>query len=256
MRILIGTSLLTHVDANVYANHTALYYHLGRIAEQRKWEFIQMAPTRLSIDRMRNEAAKTALQYECDYLVFIDDDMLLDPKTIETLIDANKDIVMAHTFIRGYPFNPMSFRREVTEDPADIKLVFEEDVEGKAEDNLCECYAIGFATVAIKTQLLRLLDPPWFITGPNGTEDIYFCLRCKQELGEHIGIFTHTGVPTHHKLDPEFVGKSNVEKLKEFYKPKDVENSVRPGDRGEEYHNKVQALEINVGEKLSFGDKI
>ena len=215
-----------------------------------------MAPTRLSIDRMRNEAAKMALQSECDYLVFIDDDMLLDVKTIETLIDADKDIVMAHTYIRGYPFNAMSFKREPTNDLADIKLVHENEVIEKAKEDLCEVYAIGFATVAIKTSLLKELDPPWFITGPNGTEDIYFCLRCKQEIGEHVGIYTHIGVPTHHKLDPEFVSQCNVEKLREFYKPKDtVENNVR-GDRGEEYHKQVQAIQVSVSDKMDFGDSL
>lgn len=243
MKILIGTNLLTEVTASVYANHTALYYHLGRLGSERNWQFIQMAPTRMSIDRMRNEAGKFALQNECDYLVFIDDDMLLLPHTIETLIDADKDIVMAHTFIRGYPFHPMAFKRK---DPNlsinDTPLVhYDEIVKDANEDALCECDAIGFAAVAIKTHLLKKLSPPWFVTGPNSTEDIYFCLRCKMELDEPTGIYVHTGVPTGHKLDPEFVTEDNVERLREFHKPAMPASEGRV-DRGREYHEMISKV--------------
>lgn len=241
MRILIATSLLQSVDENVYANHFALAYHLGKISAERKWEFFHFAPTRLSIDRTRNEAGRLALQLECDYLVFIDDDMLLQPDTIEKLIEADKDIVMAHTYIRGYPFKPMSFVREPLEDPADIKLRYFDEVMEKAENNLSKCDAVGFATVAIKTHLLKELKAPWFITGPNGTEDIYFCLRCLVERKEPTGIYVRTDVPTFHKLSPEFVGEPNVAKLREFYKP-ETEVSEGRQDRGKEYYDSVKDL--------------
>lgn len=240
MKILIGTNLLTSVNANVYANHSALYYHLGRISAERQWQFLTMTPTRMSIDRMRNEAAKIALQQECDYLVFIDDDMLLLPHTIETLIDANVDIVMANTFIRGYPFHPMAFiRKDRTMDIRETPLVHFETVLDEAIDNLSECDAIGFATVAIKTHLLKELKAPWFVTSPTGTEDIYFCLRCKMELEHPVGVYVHTGVPTGHMLDNEFVGEDNVEKLRTLYRPKDQPETGKRDDRGLEYHNAI-----------------
>lgn len=243
MKILIGTNLLTEVNATVYANHCAMYYHLGVIAKERGWQFITMMPTRMSIDRMRNEAAKIALQNECDYLVFIDDDMLLLPHTLETLIDSDKDIVMAHTFIRGYPFKPMCFKREdPTKSIENTGLGNYDDVVKDAVDGLCECDAIGFATVAIKTHLLKKLPPPWFVTGPNSTEDIYFCLRCKMELDEPTGIYVHTGVPTGHKLDPEFVSEDSVGKLREMYRPSVELDELSRRDRGKEYHEMISMV--------------
>jgi hypothetical protein len=257
MKILIGTSLLSSIDGNVYSNHCALFYHLGRIGVERGWQFIHMAPTRMSIDRMRNEAAKLALQLECDYLIFIDDDMLLQVDTIEKLIDADKDIIMAHTIIRGYPFNPMCFLRTDTEDDADIKLVPHLDAFKDSVDGLTKTDAIGFAVVAIKTHLLKKLKAPWFITGPNGTEDIYFCIRCHQELEEPTKIYVHTGVPTAHKLEPEFVSQFNVEKLREFHKPEvpAVDTTIRE-DRGTEYHEAISNIAVSVGDELSFEDKV
>lgn len=245
MRILIGTNLLTSVDANVYSNHTAFYYHLGKLEIERGWKFIQMAPTRLSIDRMRNEAAKQALLQECDYLVFIDDDMLLYPQVLDSLIEADKDIVMARTFIRGYPFHEMAFIRENREaDIRDTNLIHYDTLMDEVDENgLCECDAIGFATVAIKTHLLKKLSPPYFITGPYQTEDVYFCLRCKMELNEPVGIYVDTKFPTAHKMESaEFVNPDNVEKLKEYFKSFMPPEKDKREDRGAEYHELISKV--------------
>jgi hypothetical protein len=241
MKILIGTNLLSSVDANIYSNHTAFYYHLGKIAAERGWQFYQCPPVRMSIDRMRNEAAKTALQLECDYLVFIDDDMILQLDTIEKLIDSDKDIVMAHTYIRGYPFKPMSFIRPADEQPGDIKLENFENVLEVAEDGLAKCDAVGFACVAIKTHLLKELDAPWFITGPNGTEDIYFCLRCMMEREEKTEIYVRTDCPTGHLLGSECVHPETVDKLRAYYAPPKEVKTGR-ADRTEEYHKLLETL--------------
>lgn len=243
MKIVIGTNLLTEVNANVYANHCALYYHLGRISVERGWQFFTVTPTRMGIDRMRNMCAKLALEQECDYVVFIDDDMLVDVKTIETLIDADKDIVMAHTYIRGYPFSPMSFiRKDRTKGIRETDLIYYEDVVKEADENgLAECDAIGFATVAIKTHLIRDLPSPWFVTTPSSTEDVYFCLRCKMELPYDVGIYVDTRVPTAHKLDNEFVGEENVEKLRTYYRPATEAKKDR-GDRTQQYHEAISNL--------------
>jgi hypothetical protein len=241
MRILIGTNLLSTVDANIYSNHTAFYYKLGKLAAERGWTFFQCPPVRMSIDRMRNEAAKAALQLDCDYLVFIDDDMILDMNTMEKLIDSDKDIVMAHTYIRGYPFKPMCFKRRAGTDPDDIQLDNYDDVVKDSVDGLTPCDAIGFACVAIKTKLLRELDAPWFITGPNGTEDIYFCLRCMKERSEPTEIYVRTDVPTGHLLGSECVHEDTVERLRKYYAP-EVDEATGRQDRTESYHKALEVL--------------
>ena len=241
MKILIGTNLLANVDASIYSNHTAFYYHLGKLSVARGWKFFQCPPLRMSIDRMRNEAARMALELECDYLVFIDDDMLLEMDTMEKLIDSDKDIVMAHTYIRGYPFNPMSFIRKKSKDPSDIRLTHFKKVMSKSVNGLAKCDAVGFACVAIKTKLLRELDPPWFVTGPDGTEDIYFCLRCTMEREEPTEIYVRTDCPTGHLLGPSYVGEDTVKKLRVLYRQPTEESNGRQ-DRTQEYHEMLENL--------------
>lgn len=244
MKILLGINILTSVDSQVYGNHFAWAYHLGRLKEKLGIDIILYTPWRTSIDRMRNTAAKLALQNDCDYLMFVDDDMLVQLDTLECLLDADKDIVMAHTYIRGYPFHPMAFKNLST-DPNDIVLNHYTDLmEHKDEKGLVECPAIGFATVLIKTDLLRKLQPPYFVTTPNNTEDVYFCLNARKELGEeNVSIAVDTRCPTGHKMDPEFVHEKTVHAHRAYCEALGLKlPDEKRGDRGEDYHKMVEEL--------------
>lgn len=193
-----------------------------------------MAPGRMSIDNMRNMAAKVALEQECDYLMFIDDDMVLHPDTFESLLKADKDIVMALTFIRGGEFPPMFFKKVPREKGYD--LTYYTDWKDHVDENgLVECQALGFATVLIKTEILKKLEPPYFLTISGSTEDVYFCCKAKQEIGEHVSIFVDTKVPTGHIVEPEIAHVTTVEKLREYHKKEVV---AKPIDRGKEYLDK------------------
>lgn len=245
MKIFIGTNSLANISQEVYANHRAEWYGLGKrhqlIFPNDTVNAFDWSSRRLSIDRMRNECAKNAMQLECDYLIFIDDDMLLHPGTIEALIKSDYDIIMAHTYIRGYPFQPMAFKNQVSPDYEGISLTHVTDEEihkaENTESGILDCYAVGFAACALKVNLLLEMQPPYFVTGPANTEDIYFCIRAKKEIGEHVKIGVHTKVPTAHLVDPLFVHRSNVEKLRELYKPE--EPKFRSDDRGNSYHERI-----------------
>ena len=222
-----------------------LAYHLGRISVEKGWEFYLYTPQRLSIDRMRNEAAKFALERDCDYLMFVDDDMLIKPETVEFLVDADKDIVMAETYIRGYPFDPMFFKERSkyinAKGQAIYDLEFFKDFKDHVNDKgIVDCAAIGFATALIKTKVIKELDPPYFVTGPNCTEDVYFCLKARQELSWEPTIAVDTRCPTSHRLQPEFVDADNVKDLREYFKPKYDEDER--GDRANTYHEMISKI--------------
>jgi hypothetical protein len=242
MKILIGTNSLANVPQEVYANHRAEYYTLGKKHKIVEGNLIDWSSKRLSIDRMRNECAKIALNNECDYLVFIDDDMLLHPGTIDGLIESDYDIIMAHTYIRGYPFQCMSFNNQA--DPSfegvNLVAVTDEEIENaeKTGSGILDCYAVGFATCAIKVSILQQMQPPYFVTGQANTEDIYFCIRAKKEIGANVKIGVHTKYPTAHLVDPIFIHRNNKKKLLELYAPNE-EKKFREDDRGGSYHERI-----------------
>jgi len=176
----------------------------------------------MSIDNMRNNAAKIALENNCDYLMFIDDDVIIRPDTLDSLLEADKDIIMALTFVRGWPFPPMFFKasENLTTDKRKETLIFYEDYVPD-EHGLVKCAAVGFSCTLLKMDVVKAINPPYFITGPHHTEDVYFCLKARYSLDPEPSIFVDTRVPTMHMMMSDGVSDINVGKLRELYRPEE-----------------------------------
>ena len=235
MKTLIGINTLNAIDQYNYANHVQFFFRLGvmkglKNAAGEEMEFSFCAPRRMSIDRMRNEAAKIALDAEMDYLMFIDDDVLVGIHAFSQLQRWDKDIIAGVTHIRGYPYHPMIFNFT---DEAYKKCHYVTDYKEKAdpETGLLKCDAVGFSCVLIKVDLLKKVQPPFFVTSAYQTEDVFFCKRAKEQLPE-LEVFVDVNVETMHNLGSDFVGPGNVHLWKEFDE-KRVENLK---DQTEEPH--------------------
>lgn len=231
MKCLIGINNLTHVEQMAYANHLQLFYRLGVMKghadrDGDEVEFVLFNPRRMSIDRMRNTAAKMAMEYDLDYLWFIDDDVLIPSawnnkpfNSFKILHDSNKDVCAGVTLVRGYPFHPMIFNYT---DAAYKKNSFVVDYAEKAnkDNGLLECDAVGFSCCLIKVSLLKKMIPPYFVTslpglGYSHTEDVYFCKKAKEQVSD-VQIYVNTRVRTAHILGPEVIEPGNIELWKEF----------------------------------------
>ncbi len=182
LKVFICTNILSVIDAAAYVTHQNFFYRLGKTFPRAIFYF--MTPPRMSIDQARNWAAKMALEQECDYILFLDDDMLIHPDTLKYLINADLDICMAHTYIRGYPFDVMAFKK--TKKGLEKFNDYQKYVNKKG---IFMCDAVGFAVCLIKVDLLKMMEEPYFVTGINHTEDIFFCLAAKEQLdGVTIGV--------------------------------------------------------------------
>lgn len=205
MKILLGINTLTEVNQMSYMNHLILAYRLGK--DFRRHQFQLCAPRRMSIDNMRNFVAKAAIDQEFDYVWFIDDDVLLPEHSLKDLLACKSDVAAGVTLIRGYPFHPMLF--SFKEGRKSVYLDEYESLMG--EDRVVRrpnLDAVGFSCCLIKVSLLKKISPPWFLTGPNFTEDVYFCNRARQ----HKPKFTlaATGkVLTEHILGSDTIGPLN-----------------------------------------------
>ena len=197
---------------------------------------------------MRNESAKLALQMECDYLLFIDDDVIVHEDTFTSLLSANKDIVMALTFLRSYPFQPMLFidrsgNEKEVQSLQSYENYADHIIEDGFDEGLVQCDAVGFSCALIKCELLKKLEPPYFVTIPNQcTEDIYFCVKAQRVLGKkNVSIFTDTRVPTGHLGEKFLCHVDTVGKLRDYFKPdKEIADGIAI-DRGTAYAEYVEA---------------
>ena len=215
IKTLIGVNCLQNIDSKVYSSHCQFWFRTKQHYPEDQFFFY--TPNRMSIDRMRNEAAKIAMEAECDYLMFIDDDVIVHPDTFKSLYECNLDIVMAHTYIRGYPYPPMAFKFN---DNGELPY-FKNYKDFIDSSGIYACDAVGFSCVLIKTWLFKTIPPPYFITGSANTEDIYFCLKAKDVIGESVTIGVDTKVPTAHRVDNYYITEENVERLRRLNEAED-----------------------------------
>lgn len=207
-KILVAINNLTSVDQVAYANHCQFWFRLGRETDH---TYGLCNPRRLSIDRMRNFAGKMAIEMGFDYLLFIDDDVLIPLDTVKMLVAADKDVIAGVTLIRGYPYHPMIFNFYGQIIDKDHRGHFIDNYKERAhpETGLLECDAVGFSCCLIKTSVLKKLRPPYFITGEHQTEDVYFCMRAKAEI-PGTSIWVQTKLVTAHILGSEIIEPDNL----------------------------------------------
>ena len=237
MRTLVLVNVLNSVNSYIYTNHIEFWSKTKELyPKSHNNEFFLFTPPRMSVDMARNTAAKQAMMLECDYLMFIDDDVLIPPTSFDSLLKCDADIASGLVIIRGYPFNVMAFRREGQNLPYfnDLPTVEIEVGDGKGgypvlkdpvtqDDGLI---AVGFSCALIKVGILKKIPQPYFVTGPRNTEDIYFCLKAKDSISElKISLATH--VQCGHILHPEPIEYATIDIFREFYetlRPDTVEN--------------------------------
>jgi len=228
-RIMVGCNILTSIDGMAYPSHCKNWYTWGKRTD---WKMYFYTPRRASIDRMRNETAKKALELECDYLYFYDDDCIVPDQGLAQLMSHDKDIVAGLTLIRGAPFQPMVFN--YVRDDEDGNGVLDNSMEVLKAKELFPCNAVGFSCVLIKTDLFKKMEPPFFITGTQSTEDIYFCIRAQKELKAEV--YCDPNVQVSHIVDRYYVNPGNRDKLLEVTKwlsgeeSKDEESEETRGD--------------------------
>lgn len=217
--IFILVNTLDSVKARPYGNHMQLAFFTAKHFPEYKIHFWN--PERMAIDTARNQAAIYAMEMEADYLLFLDDDVMVPPIGIKALIDADKDIVAGLVCIRGYPFNAMAFRW--IEDK-DRQLTYFNDwdkyqteLPDGSKDPLVKCAALGFSFCLIKVDILRALEPPFFLTGKDHTEDVYFCLKAQETLSPTPTVWLHTGIRCGHMLNAEPIEWDTRAGFQKFY---------------------------------------
>ena len=205
LKIVIGINSLTESQWPAYNSHLQLFYRLGR--NYPNIEFCLYNPSRVSIDRMRNGAAGTTVGGEFDYLWFVDDDVIPPVDALQLLLDCDADISAGDVIIRGWPFDHMVFK--YFNKKKDLKAV------AKAGKGIEDVAAVGFSMCLIKRTLLEKLPEPYFLTCPNSTEDIYFCLKSRDYIKD-CTIKINWKLECGHILWPEIISNKNRDLYKKY----------------------------------------
>jgi len=117
----------------------------------------------------RNYLIVKALNEQYDYILFVDDDMVLPPDTIEVLLGRQKDIIGGIYYFRGFP-------------PERVVELFDENIP----DEPFVCKSLGGGLILAKTSIFRKVKSPWFGTEVNQvgmtvvSEDYLFADRVRE----------------------------------------------------------------------------
>jgi len=242
-KIVVCINSLTLAQQAAYSNHLQLFYRLGR--SYTKYDFCLWNPPRMSIDRSKNGAAELALDIEAKYLLIIDDDVLIPTPFdfLHKLIACDEHIAAADVLIRGYPFNHMFFRYT---DKAKTSLEQVPRLKKSEQGKVIQVDAVGFSVCLISTELLRQLEKPYFVTGINNTEDVYFCVKARDKF-PRLPIVVDTSIRCGHILWNEVIDSNNKAAYKRYHEAINGKpEKINPSEfRGQMYLTKVKRT-LNV----------
>jgi len=165
----------------------------------------------LTIDLAREQLVLQALEGKIDptHIFFLDSDVVIPSNTVGKLLSHNKPIVSGLYFTRKKSLSPAAWRKLSPKVPKELLLKEEkESLFGEVEkdqvdfspllewDKAIELVdVIGFGCVLIETWIFRKMQRPWFsfnrgrwykgkpIEDYPYSEDFYFCVKAKRELG-------------------------------------------------------------------------
>jgi hypothetical protein len=192
-RVLVGICLKGHTPPESYHDRMIMAFNMGCVESEARmrndpvrYEFKWFSCGEIFVPFAREQLAMMAIQHNCEWLFMIDDDMIADPNLFFNLVRHDKDIVAGLAFTRNPPHNPVMYQTIEGYDPNNGGEYFKTlTVQSYPRNKLVECDGVGFGAVVIKTDALKKMGQPWFMsTSPTG-EDVLFCNKAKK-LGFHV----------------------------------------------------------------------
>ena len=190
-----------------------------------KYSICQMVIKDTFLPEAQNQIAKSFIESDYDYLLFLDDDHWgHTSEMVDCLIEANTYVATIKTYSRHYPYHCVILNTLNNEFVVPI-----EKGEGYVQ-----CDLTGFPMTLIRRDVFDLLERPYFrpfeAEGRNWNSDVDFFNRLKKIGIKPVGCFQHT-------LNHDKVTKDNVHQLRrdeQFFKNnvvwgrmlKDIENGV------------------------------
>lgn len=162
----------------------------------------------------REEAAKKALEHNMNFILFVDDDMIVPDDLFLRLYRHHEvaDIVCPLAFTRNEPYKPVLYASVEGYDPVARSDYFINNVVMNYPKNkLVEVDACGFGAALIKVDILRKIQPPYFMSSEGTGEDILFCYKARKAGGR---VFMDTTFNIGHLGHPQVITEAFVEEYR------------------------------------------
>lgn len=252
VKVVIAIPNEGHTLPEAYDNRMNWAIHMGSLVERSKlapvtkdgaiFELYHFTAGRLLTPAAREALADHALANGMDYMLMVDDDMIIPMDMFERLYERQVDIVAPLAFTRNAPHCAVIYKCESGWDPVNKNDYFiNHFVRNYPENELVRCDAVGFGAVLIDMNVIRKMKRPYFMSTCGTGEDILFCYNAQKQTGAKV--YMDTSVRLGHLSYPlivteayakhywEHEEKRNIQKQDSAYKGKDDQNgtSVREG---------------------------
>lgn len=236
-----------------YHNHMQWAFHLGRLAEQSQqenWEeqfdFYWGTAGRMLTPYAREQLVNQALATGMDYILMLDDDMIIYELDIfERLFSHKVDIVAPLAFMRNAPHYPVMFKTIQGYDPVVKESYYKTEViKNYPKDKLVECDAVGFGMVLINLDVVRAMEPYYFMSTTGTGEDVYFCVQARKK-GFHV--FMDTAVKLGHIGSPRIITEAAYEEHNQVGEHRDTYG---------EYDREGYIDSSNTGKPIGDGNEL
>lgn len=139
---------------------------LKMVAKEKEELCIIVATEGHTVAENRNYIATQSLRNKCDYLLFVDDDMVFPEDTLEKLLAHDKHIVGVNSHSRVLPLKTT--------------------VKGDLGETLSSVEVVGTGILLVKTDVFKKISQPHFQFGVTDFgwtfmgEDAWFCKKAKE----------------------------------------------------------------------------
>ena len=171
MKLGICVPLYNVVPASFFVN---FINRIHELYDQNKFDVQIYMRASTIVDKARNDLVNMALNDNCDYVFFIDSDMIIPKGAVEALLDMNVDIASGIYFTKGKPYLPVARVKEGD------RHFYLEDFEF---NDIIKVAGVGMGCCLIKTKIFKDLKFPYFKLewrehegiSYQIAEDLYFC---------------------------------------------------------------------------------
>ena len=200
-RILLASPVFGKVDAEILVDWMRFAYHCGR--RMPEYDFFLGIKPKCEQFRARNAIVEAAQQFDCDRILMLDDDMIIDWQDIgheaydvlKTLIAHDKDICGIRYYQRGQECEPVLMKRL---NDKGYRFLRDEEIEHALQ----EVDVAGGGCLLIQTRIFDHLPYPYFSPEHQYGTDVQLC-RTAQEKG--FKIYADTSIELGHMRNEKTV---------------------------------------------------
>jgi len=220
-KILIAVPYDNDIPGATYDTHMEFMLELGRREPFLPYTVAFATVGGVFTPLAREKICEGALRDGYDYVFMFDSDMSIPVDVLDRLYKHNVDIVAPLAFMRRPPYWPVIFMQ--LKGLEDGKQYFQNiTVKNYPKDKLFEIDATGFGAVLIKTDVIRKMSPPYFMSTCGTGEDILFCYNAKNQAGAKIYVDTsvklgHLASRTYLIDEKEYEKHNPVESIRKKY---------------------------------------